>query len=175
MTLMELIFAAVLSLGSSFHPGETPEQYGDRLELIADAVASETTAASGWQWSRESLARAVVATFHAESRFALPVHSGALRGDGGRSACLGQVQALGPVTRSAWRSAVGIDIQSTRACVRATIQHLTLHQVRCSAGLSDGKHSISRVFAGYRSGTSCAPDRESERRAQLWNTMWGRL
>ncbi len=167
--MIELVLAAIISLSSHWHPGETDAQYQARLGVIAEAVTLESKAAQGWPWSAASLAFAVIATMYAESRFTLRIHQGRHMGDGGRSRCLGQVQRLkGFLSSAQWRETGGTGMVATRACARAVIKYLIKNANKCTDGITFGYSAMNSIFAGYRRGVNCHTDAESRKRAWQW-------
>lgn len=133
---------------------ESAEQRSDRIQMIADLVAEEAIQRSeefGWYWSPEDLAMAAFTKMWYESgRFRLKVHNGKIRGDHGKSVCLGQIMHGG-------NKLVGTDRDSTRRCIVEVMRHLVKHQRRClNPNYAPSPWSIAKVFAGYGTGHSCS-------------------
>lgn len=159
--LKSALLAAMLSLpGPWYAPDKQPETEAERaarLGLIAEAIVQETRT----EW----LAWAVlVKTFHESRRWAVEVHEGSARGDGGRSICLGQIWDGG-------EELAGTDLESTRRCIRTAIRHLAYHARRCKVRRID-EGTISVIYAGYGTGHSCSANLSFARtRARMWSRM----
>lgn len=143
--------------GPWYLPGkspETPDQRSSRLNMISDVIAVEApkiTGTKGWWWTPDDLAwAAFIMTYHESSKFHLKVHDGRLRGDKGRSVCLGQIM-LGS------KDLVGTDRASTERCIDKTMEFLVMHQHRClHPKMKPGAWSVSMIYAGYGTGHSCS-------------------
>jgi hypothetical protein len=163
----KLLLAASMLPATWYPPKKNPETPDERLErlatiMIAISIESKTTA-PGWGWSNDDAAWAAFTKMYFESgRFALSVHNGKRRGDGGRSVCLGQIMNGGD-------DLVGTDIESTRRCVRRVMDILGTHHNRCVYGSKPNVSAMSSVYAGYGTGHSCDPKLKfAARRAWLW-------
>lgn len=134
----------------SHAPKETEEERLDRMAMIARIIVEESSVDSGWYWSDESLAWAVmIKTWFESGRFRYSVHSGKLRGDKGRSVCLGQIM-------NGSEKLVGVTEENTRNCIRKVIKHLVMHQNRCLNNKSKPTQwNIAIIYAGYGTGHSC--------------------
>lgn len=133
---------------------ETIEQRRERIQMIADVVemlAPIEKAEFGWVWSSDDLALAAFTKMWYESgRFRLKVHNGTIRGDHGKSVCLGQIMYGG-------NKLVGSDRESTVRCVIEVMRHLVKHQRRCLNEVTPpSAWAIAKVFAGYGTGHSCS-------------------
>ena len=89
------------------------------------------------------------------------LHSGKLRGDGGRSICLSQ-HMLGSWfrTRAEWESLAGTDLEATKRCAAYTMRALVYHAKRCrirgAGDVLEGRDDLLRL----RHGAELQPDRE---------------
>ena len=111
-----------------------------------------------WAWAT------FVKSWHESRRFALEVHDGRKRGDGGRSICLGQI----------WGGSeklTGTDLEATRRCYHEVLRHLLMHAQRCSVG-GARRSAVSGMFAGYGTGSSCSGRiRWAQTRPLLWTRV----
>lgn len=160
--------------GPYYPPGRCPETDQERalrMATIAIAIDFETHDADHWAegFAREDWAWMGYTKTRLESRrFAVEVHDGTARGDGGVSVCLGQIYGGGA-------ELVGIDLAATRRCYREVFRYLQLHQVRCNVW-KPTPTGVAIVFAGYGTGSSCNADHVSpvlgagwaRRRANAW-------
>ncbi len=180
MTLSEILLAIVINLPAPWYqPGKNPEtkaEYQTRLETISHAIAMEAEAAEDWRWDATSLAAATVVIWYGESRFALEVHDGSGKSrygeDDGRARCFGQIHKTGLVPKPEWESLVGVDLEATRRCARATMKVLAVQGKRC--GMQENKPSmwaVARMVSAYGSGKSCAPTKASTERARRWSKV----
>ena len=165
------LVAEALRMPASVDPAETAEDRRARVEMIARsaAVASlEHADGSGWRW--RELAAAVLVKQHAESRFALDVHSGARLGDRGKAACLGQLHQSRFLPASEWRALVGTDEDATLRCAQATARMLVAHARHCQVwrGLRANWEIVAITFASYGTGGQCDPLDSSRERAFVW-------
>lgn len=174
--LKAALLSVALALPSPWYsPGQNPEtreQYENRVEVIAQAVAIEANEARGWNWGARALAVAALTLMYNESHFALPVHSGARLGDHGRASCLGQIHVSGLVPKQEWLELTGVDLESTRRCARATIRLLVAQYRSC--GLNRRPVSLegmASLFAKYGTGSSCRPNDGSRARAREWQRL----
>lgn len=170
MTLAVALYTAALTLPPPYRLHESTDERALRLATIAMAIDAETEGADDWSpgWSREDWAWLVFAkAWHESGRFDVRVHDGRLRGDDGRSVCVGQIMNGGD-------RLVGVDYDATRACVRESLRHLTLHTSRCRVGPAT-QTAATRVYSGYGTGHSCsATMRWAQSRAWLWSTLRAR-
>jgi hypothetical protein len=184
MTLVETLLAVVLSLPAPWYQNgknpETPEQYRERMETIATAIAVEAEANEHWRWDSRSLAAATLVIWYGESRFAVEVHSGSGQSrwgeDGGRARCFGQIHETGLVPKKDWEQLAGTDLESTRRCARATMKVLSVQGRHC--GMQKDKPSmwaVARMISAYGSGKGCAPTKQSTARARRWSKLMTRL
>jgi hypothetical protein len=179
MILQNMLLAIAITLQGPWYPEskrpETDQQRNDRLAIITQAIALEAEAQDNWQWGTDTLAAATLATFFAESRFALEVHNGEGKTrhgeDQGRAKCLGQLHATGYVPRSEWRTLAGTDLESTRRCARATMRVLAGQAKRCKMPKELSVWSVARLFAMYQSGKSCTVTKSSMTRARHWGRI----
>lgn len=134
---------------------ETLKEREKRVKMIADVIMERTRNSKelGWYWSDNDLALATfVKTWSESGRFRYAVHSGKLRGDGGRSVCLGQIMNGG-------NKLVGTAREPTERCIDKVVTFLIMHQNRCLQPTSEPSvWTMSTVFAGYGTGYSCSPN-----------------
>ncbi len=159
-----LLAAALAAPGPWYPPGrapETPAARAERVELIASEIVDATAEPMpGWPWGAQELAWAVyVVTRHESRRWALEVHSGRLRGDRGRSGCLGGImRGTAWAPRERWLDMLGTDRASTALCLRTTAAILAFHAGRCLGPREQpSEWAMARVFTGYGTGGACSP------------------
>ncbi len=158
--LFKLLLAAALSLPAPWTktPVETPEQYQARLDTIAKAIAIEAP--------NKLTAVTVLVVWYDESRFDRRIHAGEEHPiwtqDVGRARCLGQLHVSGLVPRAQWERLVGLDIDATRRCARATVRVLLAQRRLCRAR---GTPGLAQTLAAYASGVTCRPDARSRKAA----------
>lgn len=146
------IEAALISLFNSL-PGpseiEPIEERKARIVTISQAVALETP---------PYLIPLVSKTIWDESgRLRKDVHSGKKLGDFGRASCLGQLHSQRLVPKAEWRTLTGIDLESTRRCIRATTRLYSYLADRCGT-LSWGTlaDTWTRWAVAYGTGKGCS-------------------
>lgn len=159
---------------------EDPIAREERIKMIIRVIIERAAAKNtpAWGWSDDDLALAIfVKTFFESGRFNRDVHSGKIRGDKGRSVCLGQIMFGG-------NKLVGISPEATAKCIDAVIYHLTFHRARCLKNVTAVPNSwmIGKIFAGYGSGYSCNPlhknkfgDKWVLPRMRLWSLLKERI
>lgn len=135
---------------------ETPEERRVRISMIADVIATQaplSAAEHGWRWSTSDLALAAFTkTYYESGRFNIDIHNGHVRGDHGKSVCLGQIMFGG-------NTLVGTDRAATQRCIAEVMRHLIMHQRRClNENSKPSPWTMAKVFAGYGTGYSCDPD-----------------
>jgi hypothetical protein len=138
------LYAIAMSLVPAWYPpGQNPETesaYGDRVETIVKAIASEV--------KDPELAAAVLVKWHAESGgFRLSVHSGERLGDDGRAICLGQLHMSKDLLKADWLKLAGTDLESTRRCAAATANLLGKARRLC--------RDWGKAFSAYATGKGC--------------------
>lgn len=140
-----VLLAAALSLPAPYGASE------DRPERIATiATALDQEARSDGVWPREAYAYLALVTMWNESRrFAKDVHTGARRGDRGKSVCLGQIKGGGS-------ELAGTDLAATRRCVAEVLRHLQYHRKRCKVNAVT-RLGAAKISVGYGTGWSCDP------------------
>lgn len=151
---------------------ETPQDRLVRIRMIADVVAEQapvSAAELGWYWSSDDLALAAFTKmWHESGRFRLKVHNGTIRGDNGRSVCLGQIMYGG-------KRLVGTDRDSTKRCITEVMRHLITHQRRCLNEVTKpSPWAIAKVFAGYGTGHSCKENVTMPANNKTGRSYWAR-
>ena len=184
MILQNTLLTIALALGAPWYgPGKSPEtaeQFQERMKTVTEAIALEAREAQDWQWGEQSLAAATLATWFAESRFALEVHNGSGKTrhgeDDGRAKCFGQLHQTGYVPKEEWKKLTGTDLESTRRCARATMRVLTAQTKRCRVPAGGPNvWSMSRVFTVYTTGKSCSTTKRGMMRARHWGRIMAQL
>lgn len=123
-----------------------------RIKTISRIIAEESFVHINWQWSPRDLGLATfVKTWNESLRFKLEVHNGKMRGDHGKSICLGQIM-------NGDKSLVGVDEVSTRKCISRVIDILIMHQIRCTNHKPPALWWMASIYAGYGTGHSCDPN-----------------
>jgi len=157
---------------------ETGEMRQTRFSTIAEAIVIEVMEDTG-PLPPHVMISALLVTAREESGFRLVVHSGRARGDLGSSICLTQIRSGAHkfISRSRWRGLAGTGLESTRECIRATIEILNHHAVSCEIRKWN-TWSMAGLFTSYGTGHTCRPDYNSKRlgkfglrRAYLWDRI----
>lgn len=157
-SLGDFLGARAVTMPEPWHqPGQAFEASSvrnERLQMIADVIASEASSAVeefGWYWSADDLALATfIKTYYESGHWDVRIHNGRVRGDHGHSTCLGQIWGGGT-------KLVGVDREHTRLCIVAVMKHLTFHMKRClNEHTQPSAWAIAKVFAGYGTGHSCS-------------------
>lgn len=164
--LIAIILTVILELPHPWYPpGENPEteaEYEARMNTVAYAIALETKVPE-WQ-------ALIITTMRYESGFRLGVHSGAVLGDVGRAACLGQLHRR-PLTMEAWMALTGVGLPATRRCVGEMHRRLRSARAMCR---KRGHDSPEAAMAMYGTGRRCsAPG--TARRAATYRRVLNRL
>lgn len=171
------LLSLMLGLSTPLY-AEEPMRQAERFGTISAATekAVEVEGAE-WPWSPEELGTAALAVTAAESgKWHPKVHGGQLKGDKGRSACLGGVmRGTGWVTDDEWKRSVGITYEPTVVCMRLTVRILARHAQRCF-GRNPGQlntHKMAVAFYAYGSGRGCVkrPPKWALDRAWMWRAL----
>jgi len=169
LTLRLLVLWAHLAAAPG--PWGATEPRDERLDRLSTIVLAADIAARE-VYSDEQHLRAWTAALLAKgepesNHWDLRVHSGAMRGDGGKAICLGQVHASRLLPRAEWARTVGTDEEATVRCWRAVLRYL-----RGFHGLCGGEYTadgFARAFAAYGSAAGdCTPTPWSRKRASRW-------
>lgn len=168
MTAAAALLGVALALPDPWYaPGqapETPEERSGRVAMIVEsAVAASEPTPAGWPGTSPELAAAVLAvTWHESRRWAVEVHDGTVRGDGGRSCGLGQTYGR--------CSNVGTSRDATQRHLRDVAELLAWSADRCRVR-SLSRPGVARVLTLYGTGKTCVPASWSWPRARLWSRM----
>jgi hypothetical protein len=169
LSLEDKLTFTALNLPERWQPPSQPKpetipERRERLRLIVRALMLELPEAKGlrgeeWFWTQEELAWVTFTKIYHESYwFSLDVHNGELRGDRGKSVCLGQIMR-------GEEELVGTDMESTRRCLKRVIAYLVMHQNGCLAKQAKpSSWSVARIYAGYGTGRTC------DARHWMWKT-----
>ncbi len=165
MTFLARLLAAALLLPPPYYPpGHEPETAAERaarIEMIVTVAVQEANATEDWPGTPEDLAAALLTvTWHESRRWALEVHEGRVRGDGGASICLAQIWSRD-------RSLAGSSREATRRCFRKAADILVLHARRCGIVRMD-EHGIARLLGAYGTGRTCHVMPWARKRARIW-------
>lgn len=182
MLLKEALLTIALAFPAPWHPPgtnpETPEQYRERLETIAEAIAIESRLGKPLPEGDHALAAATLVLWQAESSFSLAVHTnvGKTRWgqDYGRARCLGQLHASGLVPKAEWETLAGADLAATRRCAAATMRMLRAQYWVCKSRRGNGGR-VARMYEAYATGRTCEPRQRSNTRAYRWKRVNGQL
>ena len=178
--MVEAILGALLALPGLPLPGETPEAWHTRAEVIARAIDSATLHAtcSGsyreteecepvWRRERSQLAAVLIVQGYFESRFAARVQAGLCRRDecdaialpGGRvfhrARSYWQLHASLLVPWHEWRTLAGVEFVPTADAAYAAARVVGYGYSRCD--------SIDGAIAIFATGRSCRWSRVSQR------------
>lgn len=142
---------------------ETEKEAVNRYGMIAEAI-------NGVSKGDAVLARYLLTVFRHESSFNRSVHTGDVRGDAGRSWCLGQIM-IGTNPRSTSRftaypakKLVGADLASTTRCARTAAAYLRWARRRCK---NDNPSCVFRAYGSVRS----AKDKRIVARVSTYNRI----
>lgn len=164
-----------VSLPGPWNAEEVGQPREERIQMIVDVIVTQShiSVNDGWYWSVEDLAWATLTkTWYESGRWRKAVHDGRMRGDKGKSVCLGQIM-------NGHKRLVGTDRESTQRCIAEVMRHLIIHQNRCLNEHSrPSVWSMAKVFSGYGTGHSCSAEHKNKA-GELWalqraNT-WKRL
>lgn len=177
MRLTEYLLAVILQWQPPWYPPgenpEAPEDYRERLGVIAEAVAIEAAEEHAAKLDTRALAAATLTLWYGETRFSYEVHvlgTSRWKQDLGQARCLGQLHQSRLVPEEEWRATVGADLESTRRCARATMRVILAMSRYCSIHAAT-EAEMARVFAAYGSGKGCSVTTQSETRARRWARM----
>lgn len=169
------LFATANKLEHSSAPGETREDYEQRLGGMSAALARATKPyANGLGWTTTELGLAMLTLWHAETLFDQRVHAGMQHPkwtqDKGRARCLGQIHVSLLVPQSEWERLVGTDEGATQMCADATARIWVAQARQCGVwyGQRADRNKVAKVFAAYASGGNCRPGERDWARADKW-------
>lgn len=162
-------------------PGETHEQYLERLNGMTKAVAISMKPYSNAQgWTTTELGLMVLEVWNAETLFDQRIHAGLdhpkWTQDSGRAKCMGQIHVSVLVPQEEWEKTVGTDEGATQLCADATARVLVAQARNCGvwAGQRADRNKVAKVFAAYASGGACVPTERDYARADKWNSFIAR-
>lgn len=150
LTLEEAVLVLMLRQAGPSGDREPASERQARLGTIAQAVAEEAK-------DVEEAAELLATTYEEGQRWHSLVHSGKLRGDGGKAACLGQLHAHYVwFPRAEWQASMGAGLEATRVCIRGSARFLRYYE-KCHRPWMGVEDRLARSFAGYGTGTTCDP------------------
>lgn len=162
-------------------PGETQEQYLERLSGMTKSVAiAMKPYANGQGWTTTELSLAELELWNAETLFDQRIHAGLEHPkwtqDSGRAKCMGQIHVSLLVPQEQWEKLVGTDEGATQLCADATARVLVAQARNCGvwAGQRADRNKVAKVFAAYASGGKCVPEERDYSRADKWNAFIAR-
>ncbi len=138
---------------------EEPGDRFDRLEIITKAEVS-ITVPPNWRFGRVELLALLHATSYQEGfRWHRDVHSGKIRGDNGKAACLNQVHShFKWASKERWLASMGTDLESTKVCFQIAADILAHYSQTCVSewqAKNDLRGAFASIVAGYGTGDNC--------------------
>ena len=174
MTLADALLALMLTMPAPHGSQESTEARAFRLSTIARSIVDETASNTGWLPSWNHLDRAAlvaVVTYHESGRWSRGVHVGSVRGDNGRSICLGQIMSGPWIDADWWASLAGEGLEATKRCIRQVTAYLSRSRRRCASGLGPTAKAAAGTYALYGTGYSCGPFEFSRTRGNHFERM----
>jgi hypothetical protein len=179
--LSRWLYSIAEKMPHSAAPGETLEQYKERLAGMTKAVAvSMKPYANGQGWTTTELGLMVLEVWNAETLFDQRIHAGLEHPkwtqDSGRAKCMGQIHVSVLVPQEQWEKTVGTDEGATQLCADATARVVVAQARNCGvwAGQRADRNKVAKVFAAYASGGACVPTERDYARADKWNSFIAR-
>ena len=179
--LSRWLYSIAEKMPHSAAPGETLEQYKERLAGMTKAVAvSMKPYANGQGWTTTELGLMVLEVWNAETLFDQRIHAGLdhpkWTQDSGRARCMGQIHVSVLVPQEQWEKTVGTDEGATQLCADATARVVVAQARNCGvwAGQRADRNKVAKVFAAYASGGACVPTERDYARADKWNSFIAR-
>jgi len=165
-------------LPGSHAPGESREEYVNRVGEISTALAEEAIPyANGTGWSATELAAAGAVIWYSETLLDKRVHAGEQHPvwtqDNGLAKCGFQLHTSGLVPQDVWERLVGLGTDSTHLCAQYGLRVVVAQARQCGvfSGLRADRNRIAKTFASFASGGKCAPGDRDWQRADLWLKM----
>ena len=179
--LSRWLYSIAEKMPHSAAPGETPEQYKERLAGMTKSVAiSMKPYANGQGWTTTELGLMVLEIWNAETLFDQRIHAGLdhpkWTQDSGRAKCMGQIHVSVLVPQDQWEKTVGTDEGATQLCADATARVVVAQARNCGvwAGQRADRNKVAKVFAAYANGGLCVPQERDFARADKWNSFIAR-
>ncbi len=176
------LFRAAEAIPHLLAPGETPQEWAERVQMIVQAnYGAAAEYANGQGWTRFEIALADTVLEGNETRFDRRIHAGEKHPiwtqDDGLATCLGQHHESKNVPREEWQRLAGLGLEATERCARATTMVLVSQAKQCGVflGRRASKGAVAAAFAGYGSGGNCSPSEEMSRRGAEWERLMGKF
>lgn len=169
------LFAEAMKLPHTTAPGETHDDYTNRIRNITGRAAEEATPyADGRGWTSTELAALEVIVWNGESLFDARIHAGephpTWTQDHGLARCGMQIHAGGLVPETEWQKLAGTDEDSTRMCAKYGARVLVAMARQCGVwnGVRADRNRVAKTLAAYASGGNCMPGDRDWQRADRW-------
>ena len=179
MSVAAWLTAVALSLPAPVYPSdaqpETPDERTARVAMIAEVAAKESRDPLRWPgWRhKERALMLLVKAWYESGLFALEVHTGKKRGDGGKSVCLAQIHRGPWLDDELWKSLPGTSREATSRCFAVAYAMLTKAHCYCTPRAPPGEWVVASVYALYGTGRTCDPLESTLERAQRWRKLLG--
>lgn len=162
-------------LPGSHAPGETREEYVDRVTQIATALAEEATPyANGTGWTSTEIAAAGAVIWYSETLFDKRIHAGEQHPtwtqDHGLARCGFQLHVSGIVPQDVWERLVGLGTDATHLCAQYGLRVVVSQARQCGVfiGVRADRNRVAKMLASFASGGKCKPEDRDWQRADLW-------
>lgn len=167
--------AELVKLPGSRAPGETREDYVDRVRQVAEAEAEEAAPfANGSGWTSTEIAAAGAVIWYSETLFDKRIHAGEAHPvwtqDHGLARCGMQLHTSGIVPQDVWEKLAGLGKDSTHLCAQYGLRVVIAQAKQCGVfmGQRADRRRVAETFASYASGGKCKPTDRDWQRADLW-------
>jgi len=170
--------AELARLPGSHAPGETREEYMERVKEIATALAEEATPyANGTGWTSTELAAAGAMIWYSETLLDKRIQIGeqhpVWNQDHGLARCGLQLHSSGLVPQDVWERLVGQGAGPVRLCAQYGLRVVVAQARQCGVflGVRADRNRVAKTFASFATGGKCAPGDRDWKRADLWVKM----
>lgn len=168
----------LLKLPGSHAPGETREEYQERVRQIATALAEEATPfANGTGWSSTEIAAAGAVIWYGETLFDRRIQLGeghpVWTEDSHLAKCGMQLHASGLVPQDVWGRLVGVGTEPLHLCAQYGLRVVVAQARQCGVflGVRADRTRVAKMLASYASGGKCVPGDRDWQRADAWLKM----
>lgn len=174
----EWLAAEALKLPKSRAPGETREEFEERVREVSTALVQEARQfADGKGWTLTELAAAGAVIWQGETLFDRRIQAGEehpiWNQDHGLARCGMQLHVSGIVPQEVWEKLVGEGKDAVHLCAQYGLRVVIAQAKQCGVYFSQraDRRRVAWMLASYASGGKCAPGEREWERADRWVRM----
>lgn len=165
----------LLKLPKSRAPGETREEFEERVGEVSGALAEQARRfADGRGWSMTELAAAGAVIWYKETLLDKRIQIGEphpiWNQDHGLARCGMQLHQSGLVPQEIWEKLVGQSVDAVRLCAQYGLRVVVAQAKQCGVyfGQRANRNRVAQMMASYGTGGQCTPADRHWERADLW-------